>query len=252
MALATARRTASMPVCATISAEDVAPAASVTGAASRAVATVWSSIERLASMASTDTGRSLGLNSSTDATNHASAPSRRSSRTSTTVTRGASMRGPSAAHAASMQATTASARRAMTRLDVEAEVHYVAVVHDVVLALEAHASRLAGALLAVAGDVIVVRDHFGADEAALEVGMDRSGGLRRGRADRHRPGAHFLLARGEVRLQAEQLVRGTDQAIEPRLGHAHVGQEERLVVGVEIGDLRLERGADGHDGRVLA
>ena len=46
--------------------------------------------------------------------------------------------------------------------------------------------------LARAGDVVVVGDHFGADEAVLEVGVDDAGGLRRGRADVDGPRAHFL------------------------------------------------------------
>ena len=38
-------------------------------------------------------------------------------------------------------------------------------------------------------------DHLGADEAALEIGVNHARGLRRGGADAHRPGAHFLRAR---------------------------------------------------------
>ena len=41
-------------------------------------------------------------------------------------------------------------------------------------------------------------DGLGADEAALEVGVDHAGGLRRRVAAMDRPGAHFLLAGGEV------------------------------------------------------
>ena len=77
------------------------------------------------------------------------------------------------------------------------------------------------------------------------------GRLRRRRALRDRPRAHFLLARREIRVQAEQIVSGADQAVEPRLGHAHVGEEHLLVLGVEVGDLRLHRRADRDDGGFL-
>ena len=55
----------------------------------------------------------------------------------------------------------------------------VAVVHHVLLALEPHLARLLRAVLALAGDEVGVRDHLGADEALLEVGVDDAGRLRR-------------------------------------------------------------------------
>src|SRR5205085_3770695 len=107
------------------------------------------------------------------------------------------------------RATWAKAAR---RLDVEQEVQHVAVLDDVLLAFGAHSAGLPGALLAPERDEVVERDRLGADEAALEVGVDDAGGLRRRVADVDRPGAHFLGAGGEVGLQAEQRERGADQA----------------------------------------
>ena len=95
------------------------------------------------------------------------------------------------------------------------------------------------ALLALARDEVVEGDDLGADEALLEVGVDDARGLRRRVAAMDRPRAHFLRPRGEVRLQAEQLVARVDHAVEARLGHAHVGEEHGLVVAVEVGDLAL-------------
>ncbi len=57
--------------------------------------------------------------------------------------------------------------------------HDVAVLHDVVLAFEPHLAGVARAGLAAAGDVIVVGDGLGADEALLEIGVDDAGRLRR-------------------------------------------------------------------------
>ena len=125
-----------------------------------------------------------------------------------------------------------SLRRAMTNispgsartttLHIEAEVHDVAVVHDVVLAFQPHLAGLLCSLLTLAGNEIVEGNHFGADEPMFEVGMDDAGRLGRGRADRDGPGAHFLRPRGEVGLQAEQLVRRVDHAVEAGLREAEV------------------------------
>lgn len=61
---------------------------------------------------------------------------------------------------------------------VEPEVHYVAVVHDIVLAFDPqHALVFAGGLRAVF-DEVFVGDDLGAYEAALEVAVYDPGGLR--------------------------------------------------------------------------
>src|SRR3984885_12933868 len=97
-----------------------------------------------------------------------------------------------------------------SQLDVEAEVHDVTFLDDVFLPFQSPLPRFLGAHFALVGDEILVGDHFGADEALLEVGMDHSRRLGRSRTFAHRPGPHFLLAGGEVGLQTQQLVAGTD------------------------------------------
>ena len=67
-----------------------------------------------------------------------------------------------------------------------------------------------------------------ADEVPVD-GVDDTSGLGRGLTFAHGPRAHFLDAGGEVSLQTKQLVGRTDQAIEPGLFHANVGQENLLV-----------------------
>src|ERR1044072_5512706 len=91
--------------------------------------------------------------------------------------------------------------------DVEAEVNHVAFLHDIGLALEAQLARFACALLAAPRDVLVVADDLGANEAALEVRVDRAGRLRRRRVALRRPGAHLFRAGRVERLEPEQLVR---------------------------------------------
>jgi hypothetical protein len=56
--------------------------------------------------------------------------------------------------------------------DVEAEEQDVAVLHDVLLALDAHLPGVLRAALAVQRDVVVIGDRLRRDEAALEVAMD--------------------------------------------------------------------------------
>src|SRR5687767_3364069 len=62
--------------------------------------------------------------------------------------------------------------------DVEAEVDDIAFAHDVVFAFEAGEALLAGGGVGAGADEVVVAHDFGADEAALDVGVDGPGGLR--------------------------------------------------------------------------
>src|SRR4029453_15970549 len=63
----------------------------------------------------------------------------------------------------------------LCRSDVEAEVDDVAVLDDVVLALDPELSGLAAARLASELDQVAPVDHLGADEASLDVGVDLPG-----------------------------------------------------------------------------
>src|SRR5579863_6681139 len=80
---------------------------------------------------------------------------------------------------------------------IEPEMQDVAVLDDVLRAFEAEFARFLGALLAAAGDEVLVGDRFGADEALLKVGVDDAGGLGRLGAAPHRPGARLLGTDGE-------------------------------------------------------
>ncbi len=88
-------------------------------------------------------------------------------------------------------------------LDVEAKMYNVAVLYHVVLALQAPATGVLGALFAIVLDEVVIADNLGADETLLEVSVDDAGGFRGGGADLHRPCAHFLNTGGEVGLQLQ-------------------------------------------------
>ena len=64
-------------------------------------------------------------------------------------------------------------------LDIEAEVHDIAVLDFVFLAFDSHLSGLAHSSLGAVADVVFVLDDLGADEATLEVCMDDACALRR-------------------------------------------------------------------------
>ena len=99
----------------------------------------------------------------------------------------------------------------------EAEMQDVAVGDDVVLALEAELARFASPRLAAIGDVVVVGDGLGADEAFLEIGVDDAGRLRRFRPFLDRPGPRFLRADGKESDEVQEVVAGADDAVQARL-----------------------------------
>ena len=62
----------------------------------------------------------------------------------------------------------------------------------------------------------------------------------------NRPGAAFVLADGEEGDVPEQVVAGSNHAIEARLPQAEVGHEGGGVGRIELGDLELDLRADRH------
>src|ERR1700751_6336396 len=90
--------------------------------------------------------------------------------------------------------------------------HYVAILHEIVLALEAQLSMGFGRCLRAGGEQRVPVDGFGANEMFLEVGVDGSGRLLRPRINRDCPGAALVLAYGEKADEAKQLIALANQA----------------------------------------
>src|SRR5205823_4991935 len=88
-------------------------------------------------------------------------------------------------------------------LDVEAEMHDVAVAHHVLLAFDRELARVAALRFAAEAHEVLPPDDLRLDEALLEVGVDDAGRLRRARADHGRPRADLGLAGREEREQAE-------------------------------------------------
>src|SRR6185437_11713869 len=79
----------------------------------------------------------------------------------------------------------------------EAEMHDVAIAHDIILAFEPELAGLARPGLALAGDVILIGDGLGADVALLEIGVDDARRFRPAAAGLDRPGARLFRPDGE-------------------------------------------------------
>src|SRR5262249_27870054 len=245
-----ARMNPSMLVRASSCAVPLPDAGNVSGAVSDAPATRSPSTVIRTSSPCTVSGCGLGLDRSRTMRNIAFVFSTRSSETTAPSTSGGLGRG-TIAHAAT-RPKRASAKSRPRCLDIEPVMHDIAVVDNVLPAFEPHPSGFLRPVLPAVPDVIVERDHLGADEAALEVGVDDARGLRRRGADAYRPRADLLLACGEERLESEEREAGMDHAIEPGLGHPHVRQEECLVVRLQVRDLRFDRRGDRNHGGLLA
>lgn len=100
-------------------------------------------------------------------------------------------------------------------LDVKAEVHDVAVLHDIILAFDAHLPGIAHGAFAAEGDVVFVLDDLGAYESFFEIGVYDAGCLRGLGAATECPGAYFVRAGGEICLQVEQCVGSAYQRATP-------------------------------------
>src|SRR5699024_8633048 len=100
------------------------------------------------------------------------------------------------------------------RSNVESEVYDIPVPHLVFLALKAPAPSPASTLFALIFDEVIIPHDFGTDEAFLEIRVDDGGGLGRGSADRHGPGSGFLGTGREEGLQAQEAIRGANDAVQ--------------------------------------
>src|ERR1035437_6289958 len=99
-----------------------------------------------------------------------------------------------------------------TTLLAEKDLDYVAVLDDVSLALGAKLAVLARLRHGLEREEILVRDHFGADEAARQVRVDRAGSFHGRRTVRNGPGSDFVRSGGQEREQPEQLIAELDHS----------------------------------------
>src|SRR5690606_25175223 len=85
--------------------------------------------------------------------------------------------------------------------DVEQEVQYVAILDYVFLAFCTHLACFLGALFALEGNIVVISNGLGADEATLKIGVNNACRLGGRIANVNSPGTHFFYAGGKVSLQ---------------------------------------------------
>ena len=112
-------------------------------------------------------------------------------------------------------------------------------VNEVIFPFRTHLACFFRALLTLAGDKVLKRDSLRTNEAFLEVGVDLTSRLRRGRTHRDGPRTHFFYASGEVGLQVQQLIARADHAVQPPLGH------ELFMVAVDdFSDIGFNRGVN--------
>src|SRR5579863_1630096 len=119
-------------------------------------------------------------------------------------------------------------------------VHYVAVLHNVLLAFEAKRAAGAGGGFRARVEQRVPADGLGADEVMLEVGVDGSGTLRGFGASGNGPGAALVFAGGEEADEAQQLIALADEADEAALMQTIAAQKIRGFRVVHLGELGLD------------
>src|SRR5215472_4344819 len=121
----------------------------------------------------------------------------------------------------------------------ESKIDDIAVLDDILLAFQAQFSFVPSLAFAASGDEIVVVNHFGADEAALEIAVDAAGGAWCAVATADGPSLHLVLPHGKERDQVQQTVGSANETGARRFRETDRFQELALVLRVELGDLRL-------------
>src|SRR5579859_1160907 len=121
-----------------------------------------------------------------------------------------------------------------------ADVHDVAILHDVVLAFEAQRAFRAGVGFRASFQQLVPANGFGADEMLFQVGVNCARGLLGAGVGRNLPGAAFVLAGGEKRNQAKQLVSRADEADQAALFETVAGKKFGGIGVAAYVQLRLD------------
>ncbi len=95
--------------------------------------------------------------------------------------------------------------------------HYIAILHHVILSFDIHLSGLTDGSLAAKLNIIVIFDYFGTDKALLEVGMDYSGAFWSLASAQESPGPYFVLTGSEECLQIKKRICRADKTRHARL-----------------------------------
>src|SRR6478736_7439336 len=133
----------------------------------------------------------------------------------------------------------------------ELDGQHVAVVHQVVAALEAQRAAIARAGVATSFDERVPADDLGADEALLDVGVDLARGVPGGQPVAQVPAlGGFGLTGREEGDQLEQAEGAVDDAVQAGLADAELLAHHRgLFVVTQVGKVGLDARGDRHRAR---
>src|SRR5258708_36784472 len=101
---------------------------------------------------------------------------------------------------------------------------------------------MAGLACAAERDEVAIVHHLRADESALEIAVDSTGGSRRAVSAADGPGLHLIFSNGEKRDQVEQSVSGSDETSPRGLGDPKRLEKLALILGLELRDFRFPRG----------
>src|SRR4051812_5140023 len=106
------------------------------------------------------------------------------------------------------------------RSATKSEQHHIAILHDVLLTLRPGETLLPGRLPTAYPDEVVVPHRLSPNESLLKIRVDHAGCDRRLVSPIDRPGADLLLARREVALETQEVIRRMGQPIQSGLGQA--------------------------------
>lgn len=132
------------------------------------------------------------------------------------------------------------------RLHIKQEIQYVAVFHNVIFTFCAHFTGFFCTLFAFVLDEILKCDGLGADKAFFKVGVDFTGCLRGGCADRDSPCTDFFHTGGEIGLQVKQGVTGADHAVQARFFDTEVSHKLFAVTILQLSDIGFDCRAYRH------
>ena len=126
-------------------------------------------------------------------------------------------------------------------LDVEEEMHDVAVLYEVILSLDAEFAGGTALRFASKGYEVLVFDYLSTDESALKIRMDHSGTLRRFHPLSESPCAYFIRAGGKESAQFEKGICCFDEPVHAGLLQTDFAEEHLpLLVGLQFRYLALD------------
>ena len=123
----------------------------------------------------------------------------------------------------------------------------IAILDDVFAAFQAQFAGGLGGVPGLGVYQVLEGQHFGADEAARQVGVDAARRRQRVGPGGDGPGAHLVLADREEGLHPQRLIRRPNQPATRRLGDAQGVQELALVVLGQLRHFLLGGGAQGDE-----